>query len=140
MSKWKRISKLRDTHPLHGDHFFNGETVITDKVNEKVPLREIMEIVQQIRSSVVENIGIDFFQTFENEKGERLYVIDRMSRYELGDEDVSTPEKVKGNYHTQVFGESQLDWLRKYYPFKNGIPSHDTINRVFSSLEDITVI
>ena len=34
-----------------------------------------------------------------------------------------------------VFGESQLEWLRKYYPFKNGIPSHDTINRVFSSLD-----
>ena len=33
------------------------------------------------------------------------------------------------------FGQSQLDWLRKYYPFKNGIPSHDTINRVFSSLD-----
>lgn len=35
----------------------------------------------------------------------------------------------------EVFGESQLAWLRKYRPFKNGIPSHDTINRVFSSLD-----
>lgn len=35
----------------------------------------------------------------------------------------------------EVFGESQLEWLRKYYPFKNGIPSHDTMNRVFSSLD-----
>lgn len=35
----------------------------------------------------------------------------------------------------EVFGESQLGWLRKYYPFRNGIPSHDTINRVFSSLD-----
>jgi len=35
----------------------------------------------------------------------------------------------------EVFGESQLPWLRKYYPFRNGIPSHDTINRVFSSLD-----
>ena len=35
----------------------------------------------------------------------------------------------------EVFGESQIEWLRKYYPFKNGIPSHDTMNRVFSSLE-----
>ena len=33
-----------------------------------------------------------------------------------------------------VFGESQLSWLRKFYPYKNGIPSHDTINRVFSAL------
>ena len=35
----------------------------------------------------------------------------------------------------EVFGESQVDWLRKYCAFKNGIPSHDTINCVFSSLE-----
>jgi predicted transposase YbfD/YdcC len=35
----------------------------------------------------------------------------------------------------EVFGESQLEWLRKYYPYKNGIPSHDTMNRVFSSLD-----
>lgn len=35
----------------------------------------------------------------------------------------------------EVFGESQLSWLRKYYPYKNGIPSHDTLNRVFSSLD-----
>lgn len=35
----------------------------------------------------------------------------------------------------EVFGESQLEWLRKYYPYKNGIPSHDTMNRVFSALD-----
>lgn len=34
-----------------------------------------------------------------------------------------------------VFGESQLKWLRKYYPYKQGIPSHDTINRVFSAMD-----
>jgi predicted transposase YbfD/YdcC len=34
-----------------------------------------------------------------------------------------------------VFGESQLKWLQKYYPYKNGIPSHDTINRVFSAMD-----
>ena len=32
----------------------------------------------------------------------------------------------------EVFGESQLEWLRKYYPFKNGIASYDTMNTVFS--------
>jgi predicted transposase YbfD/YdcC len=36
---------------------------------------------------------------------------------------------------SKFFGESQLEWLRKYYPYKNGIPSHDTMNRIFSSLD-----
>lgn len=30
----------------------------------------------------------------------------------------------------EEFGKNKLEWLRKYYPFKNGIPSHDTISRV----------
>jgi len=34
----------------------------------------------------------------------------------------------------EMFGHNQLTWLRKYYPFKNGIPSHDTINRVISAI------
>lgn len=29
------------------------------------------------------------------------------------------------------FGEAKLDWLRKFLPYENGIPSHDTLNRVF---------
>ena len=34
-----------------------------------------------------------------------------------------------------VFGESQLGWLRKYFPYKYGIPSEDTLYRVFSALD-----
>ena len=30
------------------------------------------------------------------------------------------------------FGEQKLDWLRQYLPYESGIPSHDTLNRVFS--------
>ncbi len=33
------------------------------------------------------------------------------------------------------FGKTQLEWLRKFYPYKNGIPSHDVINRLFNSLD-----
>ena len=32
------------------------------------------------------------------------------------------------------FGHARLDWLKKYFPFKNGIPKHDTIARVLSRL------
>lgn len=34
----------------------------------------------------------------------------------------------------EEFGKYKLPWLRQFYPFKNGIPSHDTINRLFSAL------
>ncbi len=32
------------------------------------------------------------------------------------------------------FGHLKLEWLRKYLPYINGIPSHDTVNRVMSML------
>ncbi len=33
------------------------------------------------------------------------------------------------------FGTDKLGWLRKYLPYEDGIPSHDTINRVFSLID-----
>ena len=33
------------------------------------------------------------------------------------------------------FGEDRLDWLRKYLPFENGIPSHQTVGRIISLLK-----
>jgi hypothetical protein len=33
------------------------------------------------------------------------------------------------------FGEEKITWLRKYLPYENGIPSHDTINRVVSMID-----
>lgn len=42
------------------------------------------------------------------------------------------------------FGTEKIDWLRKYLPYKNGIPSHDTLNRVmgminYRSFEEVFV-
>ncbi len=34
-----------------------------------------------------------------------------------------------------VFGEEKLEWLRKYYAYKNGIPSHDTLGRVLGLID-----
>jgi predicted transposase YbfD/YdcC len=35
----------------------------------------------------------------------------------------------------RVFAEDQLDWLRKFYPFKRGIPSADVLERLFARLD-----
>lgn len=34
-----------------------------------------------------------------------------------------------------VFGHEKVDWLRKYFPYKNGVPSHDTIGRVLGMID-----
>jgi predicted transposase YbfD/YdcC len=33
------------------------------------------------------------------------------------------------------FGEEKIDWLRKFFSFKNGIPSHDILNGLFNRLD-----
>lgn len=33
------------------------------------------------------------------------------------------------------FGKMKIDWLRKFYPYKNGIPSHDVLNRFYNRLD-----
>jgi len=38
-------------------------------------------------------------------------------------------------YDFETFGKEQLQWLRKFFPYKNGSPSHDTFNRVFELLD-----
>jgi predicted transposase YbfD/YdcC len=35
------------------------------------------------------------------------------------------------------FGSEQQHWLRKYGSFYHGIPSHDTVNRVFSAIDPV---
>ncbi len=40
----------------------------------------------------------------------------------------------------EEFGNDRLAWLKQYYPYKNGIPSHDTIGRVMSLLKPETFV
>lgn len=34
-----------------------------------------------------------------------------------------------------LFGRTKTDWLRKFFPYENGIPSHDVIGNVFAALD-----
>lgn len=43
----------------------------------------------------------------------------------------------QGWVDVERYGKAKLDWLRKYFPFENGIPSHDTLGRTFSRLDTI---
>jgi len=38
----------------------------------------------------------------------------------------------------QTFGEYKLEWLRNFFPYKNGIPWHGTLGRVFARLDNET--
>lgn len=34
------------------------------------------------------------------------------------------------------FGKTKLEWLRKFFPYKNGIPSHDVLGKLFAKLDN----
>ena len=37
----------------------------------------------------------------------------------------------------QIFGEAKLDWLRRFFPYRHGVPSHDVIGKLFSRLDPV---
>jgi predicted transposase YbfD/YdcC len=38
-------------------------------------------------------------------------------------------------YDIEDFGNARLSFLKRFFPYQNGIPSHDTIGRFFSLLD-----
>src|SRR4051812_20935882 len=64
--------------------------------------------------------------------------LDRQKRHELSDILLLTICSVLAGMKTwadvERFGESRLSWFRSFLKLPNGIPSHDTIGRVFSLL------
>ncbi|MCB9304077.1 MAG: transposase family protein [Lewinellaceae bacterium] len=62
--------------------------------------------------------------------------IDRHKKYTLGEILFLTLSAVISGFteweEIADFGEEKLGWLRGFYLYENGTPSHDTINRVVS--------
>ena len=77
-----------------------------------------------------------FLEGFSNMKDPRL---DRKKLYPLIEIIFLTIcAVISGSNHfteVSIFGEANIEWLRKFLPFKNGIPSHDAIGYFFSRLD-----
>jgi hypothetical protein len=65
--------------------------------------------------------------------------LNRRKRHLLGDILTIAVCAVLAGAHTwpdsETFGRQRLDWLRRFLELPNGIPSHDTFERVFDRLE-----
>lgn len=73
---------------------------------------------------------LDFFAELEDPRIERhkIYPLDEILLTTL----CAYICDAKSWEDLEEFGETRLDFLRTYLPYKNGIPSHDTFARVFS--------
>lgn len=87
--------------------------------------------------------------------------IEQISYFEKSFADLEDPRRTtKGNFHyplnellflvisavvsgaeewttIESFGCTKLEWLRRFLPYKNGIPSHDVLGKVFSRIDPI---
>jgi hypothetical protein len=49
----------------------------------------------------------------------------------------SQPQEGGGRAVVDRYGNAKLEGLRTFFPFKNGIPSHDSLGRVFGGLDTV---
>lgn len=79
---------------------------------------------------------MDLLARFEGIKDAR---IERKKLYQLNEVLFLTISAVLSGYSDWEeivdFGEAKLGWLQTYLPYANGIPSHDTINRVIGLID-----
>jgi len=86
-----------------------------------ITMEDIMSVIQEDFSSI---IFLDFFADLEDPRIERhkLYPLDEIFLTTLCANicDAQSWEDIED------FGKAKIEFLKKYLPYKNGIPSHDT--------------
>jgi len=85
---------------------------------------------------VLEFKTLSFFNHFSNLEDPR---IDRKKLYSLEELLFTTLCAVISGaeswYDIEDFGKARISFLKRFFPYENGIPSHDTIGRFFSLLD-----
>ena len=86
-----------------GDYFFSGRLYTTAGIQRELHVSEIVEIVWQVKKRVREGNGADYLQVFVNEVGEKIFVIDQLSKTMLAGSGYTEKEKREYNYATILF-------------------------------------
>jgi hypothetical protein len=94
MKLWKRRPQEQE-----GKYLFTGTFLVTQGVHAKLSQQEILTIYLDIKRLVKEKGGIDYFQVYENEAGDKLYFIDQCDPEMMADE----AYKEEYNYCTLLF-------------------------------------
>ena len=59
-------------------YFFTGKCLMTSGAKGLMTKEEAITIIQELQALAVEQKGIDYLQTYKNEKGQRIWVIDQL--------------------------------------------------------------
>ena len=75
MAIWKRKQQ-----ECEGDYFFEGRLVITQGAIRLLSLAEMTHIVRLLKAAIQDNDGLDYLQVFESTSGNKVWIIDALSR------------------------------------------------------------
>lgn len=100
MTNWKRQPQEQP-----GTYEFSGNAYATRGVAELLSEQEIMRIILDVKQAVMEVGGLDYLQVYKNETGQKLFVIDQLSREMLASDDYTDQQKQDYNYFTLLTPE-----------------------------------
>lgn len=83
------------------------------------------------RNSLFMNEFIDLPDPRRTNKGNFTYPLNEILFLTIS----SVVSGMKGWSDIELFGKLKLDWLQQFFPYENGIPSHDVLGKVFSALD-----
>lgn len=82
-----------------------------------------------------QNLFTKYFKTIKDprrtEKGFFMYPLNEILFLSIS----ATLSGCNGWTSIQEFGENKLSWLRKFFQYDNGIPSHDVLGKLFSNID-----
>lgn len=75
MAIWTRQPQERE-----GSYYFSGQFLVTREVITELSKEEILSIYHDIQRFVQEQNGIDYLQTYFDEKERKLFFIDQLNK------------------------------------------------------------
>lgn len=78
-------------------YFFSGQCYLTSGIDQELPKDELQAILTDLHAFVKEKNGIDYLQVYEDEKGNRIWIIDQLDK-----EMIESGEYAPGDNHYTV--------------------------------------
>ena len=100
MSKW-----TRQPQEVEGDYFFEGTLVCTPGAGSLLGILDVLQIMHELRRAARDNDGLDYLQVYKTAKGEKIWIMDALSRSMKTDGSYSASEACEYDITTILLPE-----------------------------------
>lgn len=98
MSATERLIAEKWTHQPQeqdGDYWFDGQIFMTNNIQADIPEKELIALISYIQKLAIDSKGIDYLQVFTNDEGDKIYIIDQITRKQV-------PKSPKEYHHCTI--------------------------------------